>query len=293
MSKGFRESGEGVKIFLLGLGLIGGSIAKALKASGNYEIWAHDLDQSSLLMALDEGVIDHRGTYDDLGRMDVIIVALPLKATMEFLKYRAKHIPKGPLIVDTCGVKKDVCQLMEKVIAAGGPTCLGAHPMAGRELYGYEHSLKNLYYGASLIVCPLEKLEPDLDKKMRRVARDIGFAHIEVSDPHKHDRIIAYTSQLAHIVSSAYIKSPTMLEKDGFSAGSFRDMTRVARLEAKQWADLMMANRAHLSQEIDIIVDALHDFQNSLNQMDLEALKNQLQEGNDRKVWSSRHTKAF
>lgn len=282
-----------MKVYLVGLGLIGGSIAKALKEAGGYEIWAYDISPSSLLMALDEGAIDHRGTFDDLGRMDVIILALPLKASLTFLRTKAKDIPQGPVLIDTCGVKEEICQVMEEIMAQGGPICIGGHPMAGRELYGYSHSLKNLFYGASLIVCPLRSLDAKLEKDLRGMAHDIGFSHIEVSHSQKHDRIIAYTSQLAHIVSSAYIKSPTMLEENGFSAGSFRDMTRIARLEADQWADLMMANRNNLSQEIDTIIQCLKDYQASLDQEDVGRLEELLQEGNDRKIWSSEHTKAF
>lgn len=293
MCRSVKKGGSEVKVFLLGLGLIGGSLAKALKAAGGYEIWAYDQDAETLTLALDEGAIDHRGTFADMAKVDLILLALPFRASLEFLTTQAKDLPTGPMIIDTCGVKSEICQAMVELMDQGGPLCLGAHPMAGRELYGYDHSLANLFFGASLIVCPLETMEASRVASLRKVAQDLGFAHIEVSDPDTHDRIIAYTSQLAHIISSAYIKSPTMTEEDGYSAGSFRDMTRVARLEAGQWADLMMANREHLSHEIEMMIAHLKDFQAHLDRRDLAGLLEELEEGNQRKLWSSAHSKAF
>lgn len=192
--------------------------------------------------------------------------------------------------MDTCGVKRCVTDEMRTVMAAGGPLCIGMHPMAGRELYGYEHAMENLYQGASLLVTPINAIPADIRCAISDIAHAIGFTRIIVTTPLRHDRIIAYTSQLAHIVSGAYIKSPTMLEEVGFSAGSFRDMTRVAQLDEVQWRELMMYNRAALVREIDILVEELKHYRLALLDNNIDRLTELLKDGRERKEWSSMHS---
>lgn len=278
-----------MKIMIVGLGLIGGSFAKALKRYTDHEIWGFDIDSKSLGMALDEGSIHSRASLKDLNRADAIVVALPVTETLRFLREYAPGIDKEKVLIDTCGVKRCVTDEMRAVMAAGGPMCIGMHPMAGRELYGYEHAVDNLFQGASLLVTPLISIPQDVRTAIRNIAHAIGFTRILVTTPLRHDRIIAYTSQLAHIVSSAYIKSPTMLEEVGFSAGSFRDMTRVAQLDEVQWRELMMFNRAALVWEIDILIDELKHFRMALLENNIDRLTELLKDGRERKEWSNLH----
>lgn len=277
-------------IVIIGLGLIGGSLAKALSQHDEYIVCGLDTDSETMVMALDEGAIAHRATEKDLAHADVIIVALHPQATIDVIRKLWPKLNKNALLLDTCGVKQKIYEGLADVLKSPGPTFIGAHPMAGRELFGFSHSLSTLFDGASLLLTGMDEVKQTDRAIVHALAKDIGFSAVIHTTPEIHDRIIAYTSQLAHVVSSAYIKSPTMLEEAGFSAGSFRDMTRVAKLDEKMWSELFLMNRPALLSEIDELMSNLQALRDAIQNNDRMMLESLLATGREKKEWSNRIT---
>lgn len=276
-----------MKIVVIGLGLIGGSLAKALSLCGKYVVCGLDLNSETMAMALDEGAISHRATEKDLANADIIIVALHPQATIDVIREMWAKFNDKAILLDTCGVKGKIYEGLSDVLEKPGPTFVGAHPMAGRELFGFSHSLATLFDGASLLLTGADEAGDKVVETINIMAKDVGFGQVIQTTPEIHDRIIAYTSQLAHVVSSAYIKSPTMLEEAGFSAGSFRDMTRVAKLDEKMWSELFLMNRTALVSEIDELVINLQDLRKAIFDDDRLSLEALLAIGRERKEWSN------
>ncbi len=277
-------------IVVIGLGLIGGSLAKAFSLCDKYVVSGLDSDSETMAMALDEGAISHRATEKDLAYADVIIVSLHPQATIDVIREMWPQFNEHAILLDTCGVKGKIYEELSDVLKQNGPTFIGAHPMAGRELFGFEHSLATLFDGASLLLTGTDVADEKVIETIKILAKDIGFSQVIQTTPEIHDRIIAYTSQLAHVVSSAYIKSPTMLEEAGFSAGSFRDMTRVAKLDEKMWSELFLMNQAALISEIDELMIHLQDLRKAIFDGDRLSLESLLATGRERKEWSNRMT---
>ena len=265
-------------IGIVGMGLIGASFARAIHQNTTAQVYAHDINEEVLEKALAQGVID--GTLsENLSRCDLILIALYPKDAITWVEQNGSQVPKHAIVIDCCGVKRavsDLALLAEKF----GFTYVGGHPMAGRELSGYDASQDDLFFNASMILTDLpEALTPPLTEFFRA----IGFAKIQPSDAVEHDRIIAYTSQLAHVLSSAYVKSPTALTHTGFSAGSFRDMTRVAYLNEYMWTELFLDNADYLADEVEGLCDRLMGYANAIRNGDREALFDLLREGRLRK----------
>lgn len=265
-------------IGIVGLGLIGGSFAKAIKKYTERNVLGTDLSPDTERMALEEGAID--GVLSDslIGSCQLILLSLYPQHTIDWLREKASYIRPGTLVMDSCGIKRPVCEAAAPLAAQYGFSFVGGHPMAGREVSGYRASLADLFVGASLIIT--EKQPPDA---IAVLARKLGFAMIKCTTPQEHDRMIAFTSQLAHIVSGAYVKSPSALAHRGFSAGSFRDLTRVAYLNETMWTELFLDNRDNLSQEVGHIIQELQKYKEALDTADASCLKALLQEGRERK----------
>lgn len=279
-----------MKIVVVGLGLIGGSVAKALAANTEATIVGIDKDDASLALALDEHVIEYIACDADLMDADVIVLAMTPKSVLSFIENKHQVMNKNGLVVDVCGIKRDIMNCYKKYFFSDGPQYIGMHPMAGRELFGYTHSLVDLFQGASLVLTKDPALEYTIDwEKLEAIVKAMGFRKMVESTPEIHDQIIAYTSQLAHIVSSAYIKSPTMLKEEGYSAGSFRDLTRVAKLDEKMWTDLFLRNADYLTLEIDEIIAHLIEYKEVLMNHDAEKLEILLKDGRVKKEWSNEH----
>lgn len=279
-----------MKILIVGLGLIGGSIAKALSAYTDAKVIGMDKDDKTLSLALDEQSIAYIATAQDLEDADVTILALTPKNILSFVEEHHEVMNKNGLLLDVCGIKRDIMACFRKYFLEKGPQYIGMHPMAGRELFGYEHSLATLFQGASLVITKDPDIEYNIDwKLLEEYAYALGFRKIVPSTTQTHDQIIAYTSQLAHIVSSAYIKSPTMLREEGYSAGSFRDLTRVARLDEKMWTDLFLRNADFLVDEIDEIIKHLSEYREALQNHDEQTLEFLLKDGRVKKEWSNNH----
>ncbi|WP_408612042.1 prephenate dehydrogenase [Candidatus Collinsella stercoripullorum] len=279
---------DGMTVGILGLGLIGGSFARAFRAAGA-EVLAYDTDPDVLAAAMVETVA---GELDDasVGRCDLIVLAAYPAACVSWLRDHAELLGScsdvaagtGPVVIDTAGVKGPVCGEAFALAAEHGFAFVGAHPMAGAENSGFAFARPDLFRGAPIVLTP-----PPSDDIARLLLLDrvntllapAGFGSMSVTDPAEHDRVIAFTSQLAHVVSNAYVKSPTARSHHGFSAGSYRDLTRVAHLNAPMWAELMMDDAENLSREIGWLVDALRAYRDALDAGDRDRLRMLLAEG--------------
>lgn len=274
-----------MNICIVGLGLIGGSLAKAISARTSHICLGIDADEQSCSQAKKCGAVKEIITPMQLSKADVVILALPPQAITDFFCNNVKYIKSGTLVFDTCGVKQKIIKSVLPVAKQYDIKFVGAHPMAGREFSGFEYSLETLFDKASFIAVT-DGAEQSAVDKVCALAKEIGFASIKVTTAEHHDRVIAYTSQLAHVVSNAYCKSGTISERDGFCAGSFADMTRVGKLDVKLWTQLFLANTAALNDELSNLINKLNEFKTAIAANDKEQLAKLLQEGNDIKVKS-------
>lgn len=274
-----------MNICIAGLGLIGGSFAKAISKRTNHVCMGLDTNEDSCKKALKEGAISQVITPQQLSVADLLILALQPKTLVSFFKSNAQYLKKGAIVFDTCGVKKAILDEVLPVAQQYGINFVGVHPMAGREFSGYDYSLENLFDKASFIVTT-DGADQKATEVVCDLAKQIGFAVITVTNADHHDRVIAYTSQLAHIVSNSYCKSDTINQKEGFCAGSFADMTRVGKLDVKLWTELFLANPDHLGDELGNLIQKLTEFKIAIDNKDEKTLSQLLKEGNDIKVQS-------
>lgn len=273
-----------MNVGIVGLGLIGGSMAKSTKTRTSHTVWGTDLDGETMTMARMSGAIDGPLTDERLAECSLILVAICPGAAVEWVKRHAEKIPKKAILVDLCGVKRTVVNAIAPIAEKQGFAYIGGHPMAGKERGGFTASSENLYVGASMILTPDRRTDMQLLETLKAYFLDVGFAGLTFSDPEEHDRIIAFTSQLAHIASSAYVKSPEAQRRRGFSAGSFQDMTRVARLDENMWTELFMADRDYLTKELDILIANLQAYADALKSGDAERVRALLKEGRELKA---------
>ena len=273
-----------MKIGIVGLGLIGGSIAKSIKQNTEHEVYGTDLQESVIFKAQLLEAIDGRLTEDMVDDCDYIILALYPGATVGYVKEHRKAFKKGAVIIDCCGVKGAVCSEIYPIAAEEGFSYVGGHPMAGIEFSGFEHSQKGLFKHASMVLTPQTDMTIQEMERLKKLWVSMGFNHVQLSTPEEHDRIIAFTSQLAHVVSSAYVKSPTSLEHKGFSAGSYKDLSRVAKLNETMWTELFMLNRDNLVNEIDGMIVRLQQYRDAISEGKEKDLWDLLHEGTERKV---------
>ena len=274
-----------MNICIAGLGLIGGSFAKAISQKTNHFCMGIDTNANSCKKALDDGAIKQIISPEQLSLADIVILALQPKTLVQFFKTNAQHIKKGAIVFDTCGIKQTVLNQLVPVANEHGIKFVGAHPMAGREFSGYDYSLANLFEKASFIVTTDHADKTAVDV-VCDLAKQIGFANVTVTTADHHDKVIAYTSQLAHIVSNSYCKSETINQKEGFCAGSFADMTRVGKLDVNLWTELFLANPTHLGNELGNLITKLSEFKTAIDNKDEKFLSQLLKEGNDIKVKS-------
>ena len=273
-----------MNVAIVGLGLIGGSMAKSIKARTSHTVWGVDLDQETMMMARMCGAIDAPLTAENLPQADLILVAIRPGAAIEWVRQHTERIAKSAILVDLCGVKRTVVAAIAPIAEQHGFAYIGGHPMAGRERGGFTASTEDLYVGASMILTPDKRTDMHLLETLKAFFLDLGFAGLTFSTPEEHDRIIAFTSQLAHIVSSAYVKSPEAQQRRGFSAGSFQDMTRVARLDEDMWTELFLDDEDFLTKELDELIGHLTDYRNALRDKDAQRLHDLLKEGRELKA---------
>jgi prephenate dehydrogenase len=268
---------------IIGLGLIGGSIAKAIKENTDHKVLAFDKNQSVNLQAKLEGASDGVLLPDRLGECGIVIIALYPGATVDYIKTNAKLFKKGAVVVDCSGVKRSVCKAAEAVAKKHGFSFIGGHPMAGTQNSGFRHSRSTLIKNAPMLLTAGADESIKTLEKIKKFFLEIGFGSVIFTTPEEHDRLIAYTSQLAHVVSNAYVKSPAAYEHKGFSAGSYKDLTRVARLNEEMWTELFLENRDNLIGEIDFLINSLGEYKTAIENNNQEALKALLKDGRERK----------
>ena len=278
-----------MNVGIVGLGLIGGSMAKSIKARTGHTVYGIARSDETLMMARMCGAIDAPLTRENLPQCDLILVAIRPGAAVEWVRRNADVISKSAVLVDLCGVKRVVVEGIAPIAEQYGFAYIGGHPMAGKERGGFTSATEDLYVGASMILTPDKRTDMQLLEMLKAFFLDIGFASLTFSTPDEHDRIIAYTSQLAHIVSSAYIKSPEAQRRRGFSAGSFRDMTRVARLDEDMWTELFLDDADYLTEELDILIQHLQEYAAVLKDRDAQKLHDLLKDGREKKASAGGH----
>ena len=267
---------------IVGLGLIGGSFAKAYHAAG-HTVLAFDTDRSTYDFAVLSGTVNGPLTDETLSTCDLILMAVIPSAAVGYLKQHAAHIGPKPVVIDCCGTKRVVCTACFPLAREHGFTYLGGHPMAGNHNSGFKYAKGNLYHGAPMVIVPPRFDDIALLGRVKELLSPAGFGSISVTTAEKHDQMIAFTSQMAHVVSNAYIKSPTAGLHKGFSAGSYKDMTRVAWLAPKMWAELFLENKDFLMAELNTLIDNLRQYQDAMEHDDLPGLIQLLDDGRKRK----------
>ena len=268
-----------MKIGIVGLGLIGGSLAMSIRKHTEHTVFGYDIDPQVMLRAKAVEAIHDDLTDDLLPGMDIVLVALfPQLCADWIIQHSGAFGPKA-LVIDCAGVKRCVCSQVEPVAAKHSWTYIGGHPMAGREFSGFASARANLFENASMILCPAPEVGIEQREAAKAFFLEAGFKMVRFCTPEAHDQMIAYTSQLAHVVSGAYIKNPLAQSHRGFSAGSFLDMTRVARLNEVMWTELFLENNDLLLPAVDDLIMRLNQYRDALASADPEVLMPVLREG--------------
>ena len=267
---------------IVGLGLIGGSFAKAYHAAGE-RVLAQDIDRDVLSFAVISSAVDEELIDETMAECDLILLAVCPAAAVEWLQKNAPKIASHTIVIDCCGTKRTVCAACFPIAAQYGITYLGGHPMAGTQFSGFKYAKADLCHGAPMVLVPPRFDDIELLGRVKDLLTPAGFGSYSVTTAEQHDEMIAFTSQLAHVASNAYIKSPTAKKHKGFSAGSYKDMTRVAWLAPRMWAELFLENRDFLLKEIDCYIEHLSQYKAAMEQNDEEELIRLLDEGKKRK----------
>lgn len=270
-----------MKIGVIGLGLIGGSMAKAIRLNTDSDVLGTDIDRTVVMRAKVIEAISGELTEKNISECDMLLFALYPDDTIEAIKKYASKIKKGAYVVDCAGVKEKVCSEVTKISKENGFIFIGGHPMAGIEKIGFKYSDANIFSKASMILTPEPNIDLMILEELKNFFLSIGFGKITIRTPKDHDRIIAYTSQLAHVLSNAYVKSDTAQEHRGLSAGSFKDMTRVAYLNERMWTELFLENKENLISEIATLIDNLKSYKEALELSDEVMLKSLLKDGRE------------
>lgn len=243
-----------MKVAVAGLGLIGGSLYKAALAAGHEAVGLHHGDSASV------------------GDADVVFVAMPPDAIVPWIRSRAGDFRRGAFVIDVCGVKTPVMEEMAKV-PQDGWTFVGGHPMAGREVSGYENSSAGLFAGASMLLTPPPGLAAGDRARLEAFFKSLGFGMVVFTTPARHDEMIAFTSQLCHVIASAYSQDRRVEDAIGYSAGSYANMTRIATMDPEVWTSLFMHDAKSLGEVLDSFIERLGRFRAALAAGDEAALK--------------------
>jgi len=277
-----------MKILIVGLGLIGGSLCKALKKYTTHYVVGCDINHDIEFAALRDVAIDEEFNGDFSG-FDLVIMSLFPEQTESWLNENISCLDKSTLITDVCGIKGSFSARVKALADTNDMRYIGIHPMAGKEFGGYANSSADLFQRANFIVAPFADSNDKDVELLKSLASELGAGKIVVTSPENHDKMIAYTSQLAHIVSSAYVKSPELGLECGFSGGSFQDMTRIATMNEKMWTDLFMQNRDNLIFELDTLIENLNKYSHALRFGDAEEMLALIAEGRKLKEDNLRH----
>ena len=271
-----------MRVGILGLGLIGGSLARAYAMAG-HSVYGAEKDESILAFAQLAGAVDGPLTPENIRECDLILLAIYPESSAAWLEENARHISPDALVMDCCGVKQQICERCFPLAEAYGFTFMGGHPMAGTHFSGFKYSRANLFRGAPMVLVPHRFDDMDLLDRAKMFLSPCGFGSFTVTTAAAPDRMIAFTSQMPHILSNAFIKSPTAAAHKGFSAGSYKDLTRVAWLNPRMWAELFLENREYVLSELNTYLDALTAYRDAMAVGDGDSLIALLDEGRKRK----------
>ena len=267
---------------ILGLGLIGGSLARAYAKAG-HTVLAAEKDESMLSFAQLTGAVHNSLDTTTIPDCNLILLAVYSAASASWLEENGKFVSESAVVIDCCGIKEEVCSRCFAVAAQYGFTFVGGHPMAGSHFSGFKYSRSNLFQGAPMVLVPPRYDDPELLEQVQQLLAPCNFGSFSVTTAQEHDRLIAFTSQIPHIVSNAYIKSPTALTHKGFSAGSYKDLTRVAWLNPQMWAELFLSNKENILYELTCYIQSLEQYKAAIENDDETQLIKLLAEGRDRK----------
>ena len=271
-----------MNVGIVGLGLIGGSFARAYSSQG-HGVLALEKDPAVLEKAMAERAVSGKLTGENVSRCDLVLICVYPEAAVSFLKEYGPRFGPHPVVIDCCGTKRKTVSAGMETAGRYGFHFLGGHPMAGTQYSGFDHSRGNLFHGAPMVIVPPENADPALIRRAEELLSPAGFGSVNLTTAEQHDRVIAFTSQLAHVVSNAYVKSPAALNHRGFSAGSYRDLTRVAWLNPQMWTELFLENRDDLTEEIDILIGHLQEYRDALAEQNRDRLTDLLADGKRRK----------
>jgi len=271
-----------MNVGILGLGLIGGSLARAY-SKADHTVYAFDSDEPILSFAQLAGVVHGELNCDTIYSCDLILLAIFADGSADWLERNAKYISPSALVIDCCGIKETICNRCFPIAKKYGFTFIGGHPMAGSHNAGFKYSRSNLFQGAPMVLVPPKFDDPELLQWAETMLEPCKFGSFSVTTAEAHDKMIAFTSQMPHILSNAFIKSPTAGQHKGFSAGSYKDLTRVAWLNPKMWAELFLSNKHNILFELDTYINALTQYKEAIIQEDSDTLISLLDEGRKRK----------
>lgn len=270
-------------IAVIGLGLIGGSLARTIKLRTDHRVLGDDVDPEALSLAKATGAIDLELNDEKLRGCQIVLIALNPGDIVAWVKGHERKIGSGALVIDCGGVKQAVMDSVTPIARGKSWHFIGGHPMAGREYSGFRFARDDLFDNASMVLTPMPEEELPVLQRARDFFMDLGFRRVQFTTPPIHDEIVAYTSQLPHIISSAYVKSPTAERHKGFSASSFTDMTRVARLNEAMWTEVFLDNREALLGELDGLMKRLGEYRSALESRDADELQALLRDGRERR----------
>ena len=268
-----------MRVGIIGLGLIGGSMAKAYKRDPRWEVYGANRSKSIVDFALISQAIDGELTDEILPTLDLLFLASYPQGVIDQLRRVAPMLSKDCVVIDLSGIKQKVCEACFPIAQEYGFTFVGGHPMAGTHNSGFKYSRADMFDGAPMVIVPPTFDDIELLDRVKALLQPARFGRISAITAQEHDKRIAFTSQLAHVVSNAYIKSPTARVHDGFSAGSYKDLTRVAWLNPEMWTELFLENKEHLLFELDTLISSLEAYQKALREEDSETLRQLLDDG--------------
>ena len=267
---------------ILGLGLIGGSLSRAYSLAG-HTVYAAEKDEDMLSFAMLSGAVHGKLDESLISECDLLLLAIYPEGSASWLERHAHLVKTNTLVIDCCGIKDEICRRCFPLAKQYGFTFVGGHPMAGTQFSGFKYSRATLFNGAPMVLVPPRYDDIELLDRVKTALSPCGFGSFSVTTAQDHDRLIAFTSQMPHVMSNAFIKSPTAASHKGFSAGSYKDLTRVAWLNAPMWAELCMQNRENMLFELDSYITSLQAYKTALEDHDLDGLTALLEEGKRRK----------
>lgn len=271
-----------MKVGILGLGLIGGSLARAYALEG-HTVFAAEKNEQMLSFAMLAGAVHGRLDPQTIGQCDLILLAIYPDGSAAWLEENAKLVASDALVMDCCGIKQEICRRCFPLAQEFGFTFVGGHPMAGSQFSGFKYSRADLFEGAPMVLVPPVFDNMQLLDRIMKALEPCHFGSFSVTTAEGHDKMIAFTSQMPHILSNAFIKSPTALNHKGFSAGSYKDLTRVAWLNPHMWAELFLENKENILFELNCYIDALQAYSKAIEAEDMHTLIALLDEGKKRK----------